>query len=163
MASEQAQVGSLGAITIQGTWNNSTTITLNLFNIDEPGTYPLGVTSANVGGIGVVSNTTGRAWSTPGSGAAGTVTLTTYTASRIAGTFSFNAEPLTGAATGTKVVTGGAFDLILASNGNFGTLPPDEVQKIILDALKSGKIPEKYARALELYSEELGGKINKRK
>jgi hypothetical protein len=54
------------------------------------------------------------------------VTLTTYTASRIAGTFSFNAEPLIGGATGTKVVTGGAFDLLLASNGNFGTLPDNQ-------------------------------------
>jgi hypothetical protein len=124
VTSEQAQVGPLGAITIQGTWANSTTITLNLYNIDEPGTYPLGVTAANVGGSGVVSTTTGRSWFTPGSGAAGTVTLTTLTANHIVGTFSFNAEPLGGGATGTKAVTGGSFDLILA--GNLVTLPDNQ-------------------------------------
>jgi len=126
VTSEQAQVGPLGAITIQGTYANSTTITLNLYNIDQPGTYPLGVTAATVGGTGVVSSTTGRSWFTPGSGAAGSVTLTTLTASRIVGTFSFNAEPLGGGATGTKVVTNGAFDLLLASNGNFGALPDNQ-------------------------------------
>ena len=82
------------------------------------------MTAANVGGTGVVSNTTGRSWFTPGSGAAGTVTLTTLSATRIVGTFSFNAEPLGGGATGTKVVSGGAFDLLLA--GSLATLPENQ-------------------------------------
>jgi len=82
------------------------------------------VTAATVGGTGIVSSSTGRSWFTPGSGAAGTVTVTTLTATHIVGTFSFNAEPLGGGATGTKVVTNGAFDLILA--GTLATLPDNQ-------------------------------------
>jgi hypothetical protein len=126
VTSEQAGVGTTGVIIIQGTQANTESITLTLYNIDEPGTYPLGVTGANFGGTGVISTTTGRSWSTPPSGAAGTVTLTTLNATRIAGTFAFNATPLGGGATGTRVVTDGAFDLLLAANGNFGTLPDNQ-------------------------------------
>ena len=126
VASEQAQVGPLGAITIQGTYANTTTITLNLYNIDQPGTYPLGVGAAVVGGLGLVSTASGMSWATPSSGAAGSVTLTTLTSTRIAGTFTFDATPLIGGATGNKAVTNGNFDLILASNGNFGTLPDNQ-------------------------------------
>jgi Family of unknown function (DUF6252) len=126
VTSEQAQVGPLGAITIQGTYANTTTITLNLYNIDQPGTYPLGVGAAVVGGLGVVSTVSGQSWATPSSGAAGSVTLTTLTSTRIAGTFTFEATPLAGGAAGNKAVTNGNFDLILASNGHFGTLPDNQ-------------------------------------
>jgi hypothetical protein len=37
---------------------------------------------------------------------------------------------------------------------NFGTLPPEEVNRIIEEALRTGKIPEKYAKVLELYNDE---------
>jgi hypothetical protein len=78
-ASDKAQVGPLGAITVQGTYANSSTITLMLYNVDQPGTYALGVGSAVVGGVGIVSSTSGQSWATPSSGSVGTAVLTTLT------------------------------------------------------------------------------------
>lgn len=124
VTSEDAGVGPLGVITIQGTYASTQSITIILSNIDEPGTYPLGVNSSNVGGLAVFSTSTGQSWFTPGSGAAGTIALTTLTQGRIAGTFSFNAIPQGGGATGIKVVTNGAFDLLLA--GTLATLPDNQ-------------------------------------
>jgi len=124
VTSADAGVGPLGSITIQGTYANTRTITIILSNNDEPGTYPLGVTAANVGGLAVYSTTSGESWSTPPSGAAGSITLTTLAAGRIAGTFSFTATPQGGGATGNKVVTDGAFDLLLA--GTLATLPDNQ-------------------------------------
>jgi Family of unknown function (DUF6252) len=124
VTSEDAGVGPLGSITIQGTYANSRSITIILSNIDAPGTYPLGVSAANVGGLAIYSTTSGESWSTPPSGDAGTITLTTLTTGRIAGTFSFTATPLGGGATGNKVVTDGVFDLLLA--GTLATLPDNQ-------------------------------------
>jgi hypothetical protein len=47
--------------------------------------------------------------------------------------------------------------------GNFGTLPPEAIEKIIQEALRDGRIPEKYRKAMELYSEELGRRELKKK
>ena len=59
--------------------------------------------------------TTGtQSWSATGvqgTNSSGTVTLTTLTANRAVGTFTFNAPALAGGATGTKVVTTGVFDV----------------------------------------------------
>ena len=44
-------------------------------------------------------------------GGTGSITLTTLTSNRAAGTFTFTAKPLAGGATGDKVVTQGAFDV----------------------------------------------------
>jgi hypothetical protein len=74
-----------------------------------------------VGGYAQISNTLGQAWSTPFSGAAGTITLTTLTATQIVGTFSFSADSLIGNAHGTKVVTEGQFNMLLG--GTLGTIP----------------------------------------
>jgi hypothetical protein len=52
----------------------------------------------------------GGTWLTPFSGAAGTITITALTTTRIAGTFSFTATASAGGATGNKVVTNGEFD-----------------------------------------------------
>lgn len=41
----------------------------------------------------------------------GTITVTTLNAERIAGTFEFTAEPVSGGATGTRVVAQGKFDV----------------------------------------------------
>jgi hypothetical protein len=124
VTTEDAGIGPTGSITIQGVSATTRVITLILHNIDEPGTYPLGVSSANVGGVAVYSTTSGQSWATPASGAAGTITLTTLTQGRIAGTFSFTAVPQTGAATGNKVVTNGEFDLLLA--GTLAALPENQ-------------------------------------
>jgi hypothetical protein len=59
--------------------------------------------------------TTGtQSWSATGvqgTNSSGSVTLTTLTATRAVGTFTFNAAALAGGATGTKVVTSGVFDV----------------------------------------------------
>ena len=99
--SRKAQVGPFGAITIQGL-ANGTTLLLILYNIDSVGTYPLGMGGTAVGGLGQVSDLTGRGWSTPLSGAAGSVTITTLSSGRIAGTFTYDADSSLGAAHGTR-------------------------------------------------------------
>lgn len=99
---------------------SSNGVQLNLIGIPGPGTYPLG-TSGGVSG-GVISLNEGSAvWTTPLSGAAGTVTITTLTSTRAAGTFQFVAEPAVGGATGTRTVTNGQFDIPLNYPAN---LPP---------------------------------------
>jgi hypothetical protein len=124
VATEDAGMGSPGAYTIQGT-SGTSTITILLYNIDEPGTYALGVTSGVVGGLAVITSSNGS-WVTPGSGAAGTVTISTLSATRIAGTFAFTTVPQSGGVTNNRSVTNGAFDLLLQSNGHFGTLPDNQ-------------------------------------
>jgi len=72
------------------------------------------------GGTGIVFATVGSAistWSTNLLGNAGTVTITSLTSSRIAGTLQFTAPPQSfSSTTGTRVVTNGAFDLALPAN-----------------------------------------------
>ena len=87
-------------------------MTINLYNIDEPGTYPLGVTASVFGGYATIAQTSGSIWYTAATGAAGQVTVTSLTASRIKGTFSFDASPFPFTpAMGTLVVTAGEFDV----------------------------------------------------
>jgi hypothetical protein len=103
------------------TSTNVLTILLTLYNVRGPGTYPLGVGANVVGGTGIVSiSETSAGWSTPLSGASGTVTITTLTATRIVGTFDFTATPISGPSTGTKTVTEGRFDLPIPA----GSVPP---------------------------------------
>jgi len=93
---------------------------LNLVGIQGPGTYPLG-TSGGVSG-GTVSLHEGSAiWMTPLNGAAGTITISTLTGTRAAGTFQFVAEAAGAGATGTRTVTNGQFDIPLNHPAN---LPP---------------------------------------
>jgi hypothetical protein len=115
-----AQVGGFGIIQIQG-YQNGTTILLTLYNIDSTGTFQLGMAGTMVGGGAIVADLAGHGWATPLSGTAGTITLTTLTATQIAGTFSFTADAQNGGATGTKVVTSGQFDMLLG--GTLATLP----------------------------------------
>jgi hypothetical protein len=96
---------------------------IDLYNIAAPGTYPLGVGEKVFGGVGwVISPTPLRYWLTPPSGAAGTVTVTALSDTRIAGSFSYNAPAytITGDATGTRTVTNGAFDLPVRVTGTVG-------------------------------------------
>jgi hypothetical protein len=105
---------------ISGT--NAQFVSLALSNIDEPGTYPLGVSTTLWGGFGFVGDATAT-WATPLSGTAGTVTITTLTGTRIAGTFAFDATPAGGGAAGTKRVTGGSFDYVVRPQGTVGEVP----------------------------------------
>ncbi len=103
-------------------------LSMTLYNISGPGTYPLGVDSTVFGGIGVVSNLD-AGWATPLSGAAGTITVDTLTSARMTGTFSFTANALSGGATGTRVVSGGDFDLPIVAVGR--TPVPDQAGSAI--------------------------------
>ncbi|HEY8062475.1 MAG TPA: hypothetical protein VID74_06745, partial [Gemmatimonadales bacterium] len=58
----------------------------------------------------IVSKPPSSGWDTFGAGATGTVTVTTLSATHVAGTFSFSAIPQSGT-TGAMVVTQGAFDI----------------------------------------------------
>jgi len=118
-----------GVYSIAGVQSNSYILVIGLFNIPGPGTYPLGVGPQVAGGFAQVSNATGG-WVTPQSGAAGSITLTTLTSSRMAGTFNFTAVALTGTATGTRTVTNGNFDLEVRPTGSIGPLPPNAGSKV---------------------------------
>ncbi len=114
-----------GLVSISGTKlvsaTNYTTLTLTLGYIAGPGTYPLGVNQGTTaGGIGLVFAPQGSSfgdWSTGLSGAAGTVTVTSLTSTRIVGTFQFTAPPQAfTSTTGTRVVTDGVFDMPLPAS-----------------------------------------------
>lgn len=122
---QKAQVGNFGLIQIQGS-QNSTTMIISLFNIDSVGTYDLGMGGTNVGGSAQITDILSRGWNTPLSGAAGTITITTLTASRIVGSFVYDADAFFGTATGTKVVTQGSFDLLLGFSGSTTWPLPDQ-------------------------------------
>jgi hypothetical protein len=54
----------------------------------------------------------GKSWTAAfGTGGSGTITVTTLSATRVAGTFSFVAPAISGGATGNKTVTNGTFDV----------------------------------------------------
>ncbi len=95
---------------------------LTLYNVAGPGAYPLGVNSTTFGG-GAIYGNANAAWNTPLNGMAGTAVVTTLTETRIAGTFAFQAEPLSGTAAGTRVVTEGTFDYPIIASGVTGPLP----------------------------------------
>ncbi|HWN80474.1 MAG TPA: DUF6252 family protein, partial [Candidatus Udaeobacter sp.] len=102
----------LGTIVISGGNTSGDAVILTLSFIGGTGTYPLGVNpGTNAGGSGSVFDSP-NTWLTPLSGAAGSVVITTRTATRIAGTFEFTAEPL-GASGADVVVTGGEFDITI--------------------------------------------------
>lgn len=99
---------------------NVQSLLITLYNIAGPGTYPLGVNVSNFGGIGGWTEGS-TSFTTPLSGNAGTVIITSLTSSRIAGTFSFTAnDPLNPSS--SRTVSNGAFDL--AVTGTAGTVQP---------------------------------------
>jgi hypothetical protein len=101
-----------GIFTLTGVQSGSATgMSMTLYAIGAPGTYPFGVGPTVAGGVASV--TQGSAiWSTGLSGAAGTVTITAVSPTRIAGTFVYNAPPLIGqTVTNTRAVTAGRFDI----------------------------------------------------
>lgn len=108
---------------------NPIVIAISLYNIGGPGTYPIGVGPQVAGGSVVLSNTTGG-WASPMTGADGSITISALTATRIAGTFNFTVNALSGSATGTRTVTDGTFDLEVKANGTVGPLPDNAGSKV---------------------------------
>jgi hypothetical protein len=119
--SSVAQISDAGDFAIVSANASGTGISLLLYNIGAPGTYPLGVSGLVFGGIATVTSGS-SGWSTPLSGLAGSVTVTAVSATHIKGTFSFTATPLFGGAGASKTVTGGSFDLPVTGNGTI-TIP----------------------------------------
>jgi len=74
------------------------------------GTQAFG-SSAQALGTLTLGTASWSATGTAGIGGTGSITLTTLTANRAVGTFTFTAKPLAGGAAGDKVVTQGAFDV----------------------------------------------------
>jgi hypothetical protein len=83
------------------------TVTFAVSGITAPGTYPIGAQPVV---IFIVSKVPSSGWDTVGAGATGTVTITTLSATHVAGTFSFSAIAQSGT-TGPMVVTQGSFDI----------------------------------------------------
>jgi hypothetical protein len=99
----------------------SVSFTIN--GIIRTGTYPLGVDGVSVfGGFAGLTVGAGGVWTTPISGAAGSITITTLTPTQIAGTFVFTATGSGGGATGAKAVTNGTFDVPMSSNAPIAVL-----------------------------------------
>ena len=105
------QVLNGGTLTIAAA-NSTRTLSVNLVGISGAGTFPLSNTipfrTLGVGvfnGSQVISNHTSSA-----AGSSGSVTITTFTATRIKGTFNAVLTPLAGQATGNMTVTNGVFD-----------------------------------------------------
>ena len=108
---------SLTALNTSGDY----TLAFTLNNIGAAGVYPLGTTASLSGGTVVVSKPGATGWSTPLTGAAGQIVITSLTATRLAGEFAFTATPLTG--TGNLTVANGTFDVPVTGAVAFGALP----------------------------------------
>jgi hypothetical protein len=119
-------LGTPGSVLFQGTDaasdGSSRSLTLTVYNISGPGTYPLGVSETGFGGdasygAGEGGSGQGQIWGTPGTGLDGEITFTAFGAGRIAGSFRFTATPgRNNTVGGTREITDGKFDLALTGN-----------------------------------------------
>ncbi len=106
--------GRPGSLLLQGATmtNPVRSLSFDLSRIPGPGTYRLGInTGTGTGGTATVVQAP-QSWLTPLSGAAGSITISSLTATRVSGTFQFEAEPLA-AGGGPVTVTNGAFNVPL--------------------------------------------------
>ena len=97
-------------LAISGT-NGTYQLQLTIPGVTTTGTFNFGPGSAGIAQL--VQVTTGTpAWTSSLVGGTGSITVTTLTANRAAGTFTFTGAASPGtAATGTRAVTNGAFDV----------------------------------------------------
>lgn len=125
-------VGVPGGVVILGSQTSgglTRSLTISLYNITGPGSYALGVSSDVFGGIGQVGEGTGggnsNSWITENTGTAGTITITRLSGGRIAGTFSYVADPgQNNTVGGSRTVTDGEFDLEF--RGTLVPVPPNK-------------------------------------
>lgn len=89
-------------------------LSINLGRIPGPGTYPLGVNVFTASGGSATVSFGATSANTPLDGASGSITFTSISSTRAAGTFAFVAKPLVGSGD-PIVVTNGAFDVPLSS------------------------------------------------
>jgi hypothetical protein len=121
--------GVPGALTISGVEVVAPTdyksISISVSFIGATGVYPMGINIGTTAGatasMVVVSGNSTTTYLTPLSGAAGTLTITTLTASRMAGTFSFSADLSPGPGAPVSV-TNGSFDISIPTG--FTSVPP---------------------------------------
>lgn len=104
MAQTAGHVSALGSgslnLSIAFAWQDQLT----------PGTWTIGAGGQSVGFNANMSQD-GQVWIAGAGGGSGTLTITTRTANRVAGTFSFTMVPGQGGGTGTREVTNGQFDV----------------------------------------------------
>jgi hypothetical protein len=95
-----------GALVLAGTdAGGQTTVGVTTFGT-------VGTNSVTAGGVVIGQlRTPAGTWQATGGAGSGTVTVTSYTATGAAGTFSFTLPALTGGATGTRTITNGIFSV----------------------------------------------------
>ncbi len=103
-------VNSSGVIAISGASVNGETGMAFGFLSTGTGVYPIG---ANLFSLAVMTGPGGAEWSAAEGVGSGSTTVTTLTATRIAGTFNFVMEAEGTTTPAQRVVTGGTFDLTL--------------------------------------------------
>lgn len=74
------------------------------------GTYPVGLVNPTNSNF-IAGNSSNGGWAASPTGGSGSVTITSFTSNHITGTFTFDAAPTTGTASGTLQVRSGRFDL----------------------------------------------------
>jgi hypothetical protein len=99
-----------GVIGIGGGSTSGPVFTIGVGFVAATGTQSMGPGSA---ANATLTDGSGRGWtaSPVAAGSSGTVTVTSVSATGARGTFSMTMVPLSGGATGNKVVTNGAFDV----------------------------------------------------
>jgi hypothetical protein len=104
---------SSNTLTLTGRDNNFQEIRLDVASVSGTGTFQVGAGAASVGTLTIGSS---DVWLASSAGGSGTVFITTLTATRAAGTFSFLGVPKVGSTAvgkGNRTVTEGTFDVTL--------------------------------------------------
>lgn len=128
--STQATISNNAVFTLVGVSGGSapTAMSLTIYYVTAPGTYPLGVGGTVPGGLSTLT-AGAQGWSTPLSGSAGQVVVTAVSPTHITGDFNYDATPFLIGSTGTRHVLSGHFDLPVTGNGTL-TVPANLGSKV---------------------------------
>jgi hypothetical protein len=132
-SANQVTPGSYVFSGLQSSASVATIITVTLANIRGPGTYPLGVSPQVPGGSVILAVSTGS-WSSPMSGADGSITISSLSTTEIAGTFNFGVTSLTGSTPPTRTVTEGDFRLPVKQLVAIGAIPDNAGSTLTMSA-----------------------------